>query len=49
MGGVIYRKNHRVNPTNRSISMDLTGYPAGMYMVRITHQEGTEYLKLMVE
>ena len=48
-GGVIYHKNHRVNATNRSISLDLTGYPSGMYMVRITHQEGTEYLKLMVE
>ena len=47
-GEVIYQKMHRI-PASREILMDLTGYPAGTYIVRLKHEKGEESLKVLIQ
>ncbi|MGC6421477.1 MAG: reprolysin-like metallopeptidase [Flavobacteriaceae bacterium] len=48
-GEIWYHKTHRLHSDNRKVVLDLSGYPAGVYLVRLQHAEGTESLKVLVQ
>ena len=48
-GEIRYEALHRFDSTDREISLDVSGYSAGLYIIRLIHTEGEESLKLIVQ
>lgn len=48
-GEIRYEAIHRFDTAEREISLDVSGYPAGLYFIRLIHAQGEESLKLIIQ
>ena len=48
-GEIRYEAIHRIDTAEREISLDVSGYPAGLYFIRLIHAQGEESLKLIIQ